>query len=57
MLISPSLLCVLAGYAAALDGRLVHDHQWAQLRYLMTKVRVQSFEGQISQWLILKRRQ
>ena len=57
MLVFPLLLYGLAGYAAALDGRLVHDHQWAQLRYLMTKVRVQSFEGQIGQWLILKRRQ
>ena len=49
MLVFPLLLYGLAGYAAVLDGRVVHDHQWAQLRYLMTKVRVQTFEGRIGQ--------
>ena len=49
MLLFPLLLYVLAGYAAVLDGRVVHDHQWTQLRYLMTKVRAQTFEGQIEQ--------
>lgn len=38
MLLIPSLLYVLAGYAAALDKRAVKDHQWAQLHYIMAKI-------------------
>lgn len=38
LLVPPSLLYVLAGYAAALDGRVVSEQKWDQLHYLMTKV-------------------
>ena len=55
MLVIPSLLYVLAGYAVALDKRAVHGHQWARLHYIMNKVL--SVKCQNGSWLILERRQ